>query len=388
MSGRRSHGEGGIRQRPDGRWEATIDLGVVDGKRRRKYLYGKTRREVARKLDDARGQVRGGGAPAPERLTVGVYLDTWLETVKKDAVGPRTYARNEEVIRLHLKPSLGHLKLKQLHGQDVLKLQKALRDRGLAPRTVLKVRSVLADALTDAKRQHLILNNPVEDVDPPRVEGDDSVEEEDEPRILDRSEARAFIEAVRGDRLEALYLVAMALGVRKGEALGLKWTDLDWDSGALRIRRQLQRIERGQGRRLLDTKTRAGRRNIYLPAFALATLQRHRERQDIERALAAGRWQDHGLIFPSTVGTPLEPRNLNRTWDALRRRLGLADLTLHGLRHSATSLYLALGVPPHVVQGIVGHADMRTTMQVYAHVTDDDRKSAARLLDAALISQN
>ena len=124
-----------------------------------------------------------------------------------------------------------------------------------------------------------------------------------------------------------------------------------------------------------------------LPEAALRKLREHQRRQDEDRLKAGARWQEMGLVFSSTIGTPMEPRNLNRAWYSLRRRIGIPDLKLHGLRHSATSLYLALGVPPHVVQAIIGHADPAVTMSVYAHVSDADRRQAARLMDRAILGE-
>jgi integrase len=373
---RRGHGEGHIHQRADGRWEARIDLGYAGGKRRRKSLYGDTRREVLQKLEQAKADLREGLDLPPARLTVETFLGQWLAEARS-ARGARTVERYATLVRLHILPRIGHIRLAQLRPQHVQRLQDELLAAGLAPRTVIKVRDVLSVACRRAERWRIIPRNPVPLVDPPRVR-------ESEERALSREEAQRFIEAIRGDRLEALYLVALALGVRRGEALGLRWADVDWKSGTLTVERQLQRVEHGGGRQLLDAKTRAGRRVIVLPEVAVRKLEEHRQRQDLERQEAGARWQETGHVFTSTVGTPIEPRNVNRAFDVLRSSLGLQELKLHGLRHSATSLYLALGVPPHVVQRIVGRADPRTTMRVYAHATDDDRRRAAELMDEAL----
>ena len=308
-----------------------------------------------------------------------MYLDQWLEQAAP-ARGARTMARYATVVRLDLKPRLGAIRLSQLGPQHVERLQRDLLAAGLAPRTVIKVRDVLSGALRQAERWRLIGRNPVQFVEPPRVADTES-------RVLDRAEAVRFIEAIRGDRLEALYLVAVALGIRRGEALGLRWEDVDWEHGTIRLRQQLQRVEHGGGRQLLDPKSRAGRRTIVLPEAALRKLREHQRRQDEDRLKAGARWQEMGLVFSSTIGTPMEPRNLNRAWYSLRRRIGIPDLKLHGLRHSATSLYLALGVPPHVVQAIIGHADPAVTMSVYAHVSDADRRQAARLMDRAILGE-
>lgn len=385
---RRGRKEGSIFKRADGRWSAQLDLGYAGGKRNRKVFYGHTRAEVSKKLDEARALVRDGLQIPAERYTVGQLISEWLDDTASDRAA-RTNERYRTMAELHVLPHVGHLRLRQFGPQDIENLQKTLRVAGLAPRTILKARTILSGALGRAERWRLIPRNPV-DLEPgPQVK-------KAVRRILSRTEARRFIDLVRGDRLEALYLVVIAMGVRRGEALGLRWRDVDWAEGSIEIVQQLQRIEHGGGRKLLETKTDAGQRKIYLPPIAVAKLIEHRDRQEVERAQAGEIWQDYGLVFASIYGTPMEPRNLNRSFAEVRKNLqadsqpgeplvmGIPDLTLHGLRHSATSLYLALGVPPHVVQSIIGHTDPAVTLGIYAHALNDDHRSAAALMDEAL----
>jgi integrase len=322
-----------------GTWTFAHDLPAGPGGKRRQFRAGgfATEREARKAMQESIAQVKRGTWVEDSRLTVGAYLDQWLEQAAP-ARGARTMARYATVVRLYLKPRLGAIRLSQLGPQHVERLQRDLLAAGLAPRTVIKVRDVLSGALRQAERWRLIGRNPVQFVDPPRVA-------ETESRVLDRAEAVRFIEAIRGDRLEALYLVAVALGIRRGEALGLRWEDVDWEHGTIRLRQQLQRVEHGGGRQLLDPKSRAGRRTIVLPEAALRKLREHQRRQDEYRLKAGARWQEMGLVFSSTIGTPMEPRNLNRAWYSLRRRIGIPDLKLHGLRHSATSCILPSACP-------------------------------------------
>lgn len=150
-------------------------------------------------------------------------------------------------------------------------------------------------------------------------------------------------------------------------------------------RLQLQRIQDRSGLRLLEPKY-SSRRVLYLPPFAIEKLREHQDRQNDEREVAGERWQENGLMFPNTYGAPMEPRNLQRDFTRLREEIGINELTLHGLRHSATSLYLAMGIQPHVVQAIMGHANPNITLAIYAHVQNDDLRKAARLMQSTLLS--
>lgn len=161
------------------------------------------------------------------------------------------------------------------------------------------------------------------------------------------------------------------------------WSDIDWERGTVTIRRQLQRLQDRTGLKLLEPKY-SSRRVLVLPPFVIDKLKEHQERQQTDRELAGEYWQEQGLVFPSLYGTPLDPRNLQRDFAKLRKAAGIPDLTLHGLRHSATSLYLALSIPPHVVQAIMGHADPNVTLAVYAHAHDEEHRKAAAAMGEAL----
>lgn len=195
-------------------------------------------------------------------------------------------------------------------------------------------------------------------------------------------QVRNLLAAAEGHRLHALYVVAATLGLRRGELLGLRWSDLDLDNGTATIGQTVQRA--GGELRLQDTKTEDSDSILPLPDWTWLALLDHQERQRRERDRLAEVWQDHGLVFPSEVGTPMEPRNLNRHFAGLREKAGCPDIRLHDLRHTVVSLLMELGVPPHVVQAIARHADVKITLKVYSHTSLDAMRQALGKLDGRL----
>jgi integrase len=298
MSSRRGHGEGTITQRRDGRWEARISLG--GGKR--KTLYGKTRKEARDRLLAAQRD-RENGSPVPDqRLKLGQYLDGWLEDAAKPAIRPLTYASYRSMVRLHIKPALGSRPLAKLGPSEVQEFLNHKHASGLSARTVQHLHAVLRRALGQALRWGLVPRNVAALATSPRVV-------RKEVSVWTPEQARAFLDGIDGHRLEGLYALALAIGVRQGEALGLKWEDLDLDGGTLTVRRQLQRID--SKLQLVEwTKTGRSRRTIAIPGFAVAALRQHRARQIEDRPLAGGKWrgEDWGLVFMTRTAPRSTPR--------------------------------------------------------------------------------
>ncbi len=373
---RRGHGEGTITQRKDGRWEAKIDLGYQDGKRKRKAFYGETRREVADQLKTALHTQQQGLPVAVERQIVGQFLTRWLEDSVRPTVRPKTYDSYAQLVRLYIGPALGHIQLGKLSPQDIQHLLNKLLKSGLSPRTVQYCHAILRISLGRAYKWSLVPRNVAQLVDPPRSR-------HYEMRSLSPEEARTFLNTVRGDRLEALYSVAIALGLRQGEALGLRWEDVDLDKSTLKVRYALQRID-GKPQ-LVEPKTARSRRTIVMPQVTVTALRAHRVRQLEERLACGTHWADSGLVFTSTIGTPLEPRNAFRLFQEALQRAGLPHIRFHDLRHTCASLLLAQGVHPRVVMETLGHSQISLTMDTYSHVIPALQRDAADRMNALLI---
>jgi integrase len=373
MSKRRGPGEGSIFKRADGRWVGQLDLGYVDtprGRRRRsRTVYGPTRGDVAERLTKLLREQHTGTLANDGRLTVGEFLIDWLAGKQ---VRPKTRASYQTWVMKHLIPSIGRIRLEKLQPQDVDSMVRAKLASGLTPQSVHHLRAVLRSALSQAVRYELASRNVAAISSPVNVP-------DHEMQVFTPDEARAFLEAVRGERLEALYSVVLALGLRQGEALGLRWEDVDLDGRRLIVANALQRVN-GQ-LTLVPPKTRRSRRTIELPDTAATALRAHKLRQLEERLLAGGRWKDTGHIFTTTIGTPLDGPSVTKAFQRLLANAGLPRLRFHDLRHSCATLLLVQGVPARVIMEILGHSSIALTMNTYSHVMPSLKREAADAMD-------
>ncbi len=371
---KRGQNEGSIYQRADGRWVGVASVGYKNGKRARTYVYAKTRAEVAPKLAAIVRDTQQGIAPVDGRLTTEAYLARWLAERVKATTAVRTLTAYTSVVNLYLVPTLGKKKLAKLTAVDVQRTTNTLLARNLSPTTVRHALNVLRIALGQAVRWGLIHRNVADLVEPPKAT-------RYEVHPLTTEQARELLEAIRGDRHEALYLVTMATGLRQGEAFGLRWDDVDLDTGTITVRHQLQRTNGTPT--LIPPKSTRSRRTIALPAFAVPALRAHRARQNAERLAAGARWQDWKLVFTNPTGRPLTP-NVTTAFARLLKAAGLPKQRFHDLRHLCASLMLAQGVHPRVVMEQLGHSQISVTMNTYSHVAPALQREAAERMDALL----
>ena len=376
MAKRRGHGEGAIYQRADGQWCSTVSLGTFDGKRKRKTVYGKTRREVVQKLKELHSQQQQGINIAPQRITVAQFLDQWLTQVIAPNRRPRTHESYSYMVRLHIVPYIGAHDLGKLTSAHVQQWLNTLSATGLSPRTAQYARGVLQRALNRAIKWNYISHNAALAAETPRGE-------RRTPIVLNEEQARRLLDVVRGHRHAVLYRFALSLGLRRGEVLGLQWSDIDFERKEIRIVRSLQR-EKGK-LALSAPKTVAGKRILPLPSTLAQVLEEHRQMQIEERVELGDAWEEHGFVFSSHTGTAMEPRNLVRHFKEVLKLAGLPEtMRFHDLRHSCATLLIAQGVNPRVVMEVLGHTKISTTMEIYAHVTLETRRIAADQLDALL----
>jgi integrase len=364
---KRANGEGTIWQKPDGRWCGATYAPTNKGGRKRVYVYGRTRAQAREKLTALQREVDRGVTIPAENWSVEGYLNHWLETVVKPNRMPKTHQGYEMAVRRHIIPVIGRKRLKSLSVTDVRKLMQSLHDKGLSTRMVQSVHAVLRNALENAMRDELVMRNVAKlvKVKTPTYEIG---------RGLTVEQARTLLRVSKRDRFHAAYVLAVYLGLRRAEVLGLRWKDIDLEAGWLQVTQTLQRVD-GE-LRFLPPKTRHSRRTVPLPRPCQDALRAQRAQQDRERLALGERWQDSGLVFTSSRGTPMEPDNLRRSWYALRVELGDPPPRFHDLRHTCVSLLLADGAPPHVVQQIVGHSAIDVTMSIYAHASLDEKRTA------------
>jgi integrase len=381
--GKRGNGEGSISRRKGGGWMAQYVVYPAEGNCKRKTIYGKTRAEVAKKLAKALSDRERGLVFDDKGLTVGEYLDSWLSDCVEPLVNDgkmeyNTLVRYAGIVRNHIKPALGHKKIKNLSRVEVRRLYNE-KSKRLSPRSVDYLHVTLQKALNQAMRDDLIPRN-VAAGERPRSSRQRSPKEAE---ALSQEQVRALLKAASGERNESLYIVAVHTGLRQGELLGLKWTDVDLDAGELRVRRSLKVTADGLG--FGPPKNKASRRSVPLNKTAVAALKAHRKRQNEER-LRTPEWVDNDLVFPNRAGKPMDHNNLyHREYKALLKEAGLAEqgITFHSLRHTFGTALFKIGEHPKIVQSLLGHASIVQTMDTYSHLLENIGGDAVGGLDEA-----
>lgn len=381
---RRGRGDGSVFKRADGRWVGVADLGRDSaGKRRRKVVYGESRREVEKALGVVLEKKDQGAAETGPRQTVATWLETWLTTWARPSVRPKTYLSYEWLMRQHAIPRIGRVRLDRLTPEHVQQLLTAAAEAGLSPRSCHHLRAVLRTALNRAIRAGHISRNVAALADPPRLGKARRI-------FLDKDGAAQLLAAAAGHPDETLIRLALGLGLRMGEALGLRWSDVDLEAGRLTVNHALQRVRHERRGKvsweyeLVPPKSATSQRELLVPAPILAALRAHKARQT-ERRLAKGhRWQDMDLVFCGEFGTPLDGSAATKRFQQLLVEAGMPRMRFHDLRHSCASLLLAEGVALRVIQDVLGHSTYQLTANTYSHVADALKRDAADAMTRAL----
>lgn len=384
---KRGQGEDSIYREGD-RWRGQASLGRgPDGKRRRATVSGRTKAEVVSKLREVHRAHAAGVSNPTERMSVGDFFDLWITglTTRLEQNTSMDYA---DTVRLHLRPALGHKRLNELSVADANALWASKLKQGYKPNSVRIMRAVLRSALRHAEKEGILVRNVAALSDPPKLSHEDG-------RALTINQARQLLSTAAGDRLESLYLVALIFGLRRGEALGLAWDDVDLDHQAVLVRRQLVRVRLSPDERalvgrstrleLLDLKTRKSRRRLHLSDELVQSLVEHRGRQKAERATADEAWTETGMVFTTAIGSSIDPANYSHLFIKLCEDAGLGKWHLHELRHSAASIMLAQGTPLHVVSEVLGHSSVSITKDVYGHLIGGEKQAATEAISGLLV---
>jgi len=363
---RRGRGEGAVYQRADGYW---CGVHQIDYKRRK--VYGKTKAEVLAKLDRIR---HSNDRQEYEKLTLGVYLDDWLSKVVEGAVRDSTHALYSSIVKTHLKPRLGSMRVRNITSDHISKMLSDMERAGASPRVRQMALSVLSNALRKAKRQKIVSTNECEDVARPRGR-------RNEIHVLNDEQIIALLEAARGDRLYPLYALALSTGMRVGELLGLQWVDVDDELRVIHVRRQLVRrpiTDDSRSTELADPKTSLGRRRIELSETVVKTLMAHKDRMGDE-----GHADLRSHVFCTAAGKPLHYNNLiNRSFLPLLEKAKLPRMRFHNLRHTHASQLLRTGEHIKVVSERLGHSSAAFTLVVYSHLLPSMQREAANHINA------
>lgn len=375
---KRANGEGSLYQRKDGRWVAAISL--ENGKR--KYLYHHTQAQAMVALQHANHSKLQGTLKQTRDETLETFLLNWLHTCIQPRIRERTYQSYHDLITKHLLPTLGHVKVHKLTAGHIQKLYDLKRHENYAPQTIRNIGLLLRRALDEACHRQYLFHNVCRTVTLPKVPKANSM------RSLTIEQAKDFLAAVKGNPLEALYVLALTTGMRQGELLALKWDDIDLIHGNIQVRHTLARIPR-QGMVLSEPKTPSGRRCINLTTIALEALKQHFLQQEQAKREAGAAWKNHQWVFCNGEGNPLDGANLlRRSFRPLLKQANLPAIRFHDLRHSTATLLLALGTHPKIVQELLGYSQICMTLDIYSHVLPTLQERVMAHLNTLLTAQD
>jgi integrase len=368
----------------DGRYYVVHDV-FVDGKRKRKWTpAGATQAEADDKLTEVMGAVKRGVYVNATRVTVEKFLiEQWLPAARA-TVKPSTAELYATIIDIYVVPHIGGVRLQELRGSHLNRLYATLSTTGsrsrkpLAPKTIRNVHTLLHRACRDAVRWELVARNVTESADPPKVPA---------PAVAHWSAdtVRAFLGSCEADRLFPLWHTIATTGLRRGEALALRWADLELDHGRASISRTLSWVNKTSS--FTEPKTAKSRRVVPLPTETVAVLREHRKRQLRERLAAAEVYVDSGLVFAQEDGTPLPPKRISKAFGRAVERSGLPALTVHGLRHTFATVALGAGVQTKLVSDVLGHSSSSITADIYSHATEPMTRYASDQVAAALFGR-
>lgn len=373
---------GHVRRRGARSWELKYDVEAAPaGQRRIRYVSFKgTKRDAELELARLVAQEAGGEGVDPSKATLTDFLDRWERDWAGLNVSPKTFERYSELLRRHVKPHIGQVRVQKLRPVVLADLYaKLIRETGLAARTVGHVHRVTRRALGHAVQWGVIRSNPADNVSPPPVEPT-------EVQILRSNDVQTILERLRDRRGRLLYTVALTVlstGLRRGELCALRWSDLNLDTGKLSVERSLEQT-RQHGLRFKSPKTRHGRRTISLPAAAVSELRAHRKAQlEMRLRLGQGKVPDDALAFANWDGQIRNPDALSKEWAGGMKQIGMPHITLHALRHTHASQLIAEGLDILTISRRLGHGSPTITLGVYGHLFANTDERAAQIMEAA-----
>lgn len=389
MAKRRGNGEGSITYRKkDKRWQGYVTVGYDPEKQqpKKQYFYGKTRREVQERINEALGKVQAGTYREPSKLTMAEWLTTWLNEYMKPSLRPTTWESYQVQVEKHISPALGLLRLNQLQTSHLQKLYNDKlsggradgKEGGLSPKSVRYIHTVIHAALEQAKKEGKITINPADAVRLPSLQ-------QKEIQCLDTEGVKKFLTAARETKYFPAYYLVLNTGLRRGELLGLRWKDVDLKAGTAAVNQGLVRTKAGLV--FQEPKTKLSTRTIGISPQVVSVLKEHKKRQN-EGRLAAGEAYNRelDLVFCNELGQPLCPRGFTRHYERLLKKAGLPKISFHALRHTFATLSIQEGVSARAVQEALGHHKVAFTLDVYSSVTSKMKKEATDKIGNLLAS--
>lgn len=381
MARKRGNGEGTIYKRSDGKWAGQVTVGRnVNGSPKRRAVYGKSRKEVADKIAEILSDIKAGDYIEPNKITLSEWLDTWMEEYKTVSIKATTYDSYATNIRVHIKPTIGYVRLSELSVSNIQGLINSLHRQGKSSALIRKIKNILKGALDQAIMNGLISRNVTQGVMLPK-------HVQKEIRWFTIEEERRFLSAAKKSRFEVAFKLDLVSGLRLGELIGLSWDCVDFNKGMLTIKQTIVRVksreEKGKNLYLISptTKTDKSRRIVPIPKSAVTMLKEHKKKQDAEKKLAGELYDDNNLVFCTALGNRLIPRNVGRAFTGIAKKAGIEGASVHSLRHTYATRLFENGVAAKTVSELLGHTDVAHTLNVYTHVANRIKEDAIQFLD-------
>jgi integrase len=306
------------------------------------------------------------------------FFERWLESAVKQRIRTRSYDLYKQRVHSYILPEIGKKRLAEVRPEDIQNFYAKLQKHGLRASTIRHIRGILSNAFKQAVRWQLLRQNPVAMTDPPMMT-------RSEMAALDRDQARLFLQAAEGERYYPVYALMLATGCRPGEVFGLKWSDIDWQAGTVTIRRALYWLRQGRGWEITEPKTDRSKRTIPLSVSVVKTLQAWKRSQAEDRLRAGSEWKNLDLVFTKLVGVPLDLETIRDPFKAILKRAGLpTSIRIYDLRHSCATILMAEGENPKVVSERLGHSSVKTTLDLYSHVSPGMQNEASKKLEKAI----
>lgn len=390
MPRKKSNGEGTVYKRPDGRWCGQVSYGKdsISGNVKRQTFYGSTKAEVLAKMDEAKHDISLGIFVEPSKLKFGDWFTFWLDEFKKNAVKESTYSYYKTIGRLYIIPDIGEILLQELNTETIQKKINEYHKQSKSASIIKTIKILIYSSLKQAVKNGRLNRNPAENIVLPK-------QNKRQISILTVKEQKQFINALEGDRLRALYLLAIGTGIREGELLALRWENVNLESGTISIVETLTRIkdynaDAKKKTKLVvqEPKTKASIRNVPIPDSVLAEIKNHRKQQLQERLKAGEAYIDNDLVFCNEVGQPIEPSYLRVMYYRILEKAKIERKNFHTLRHTFASRMLESNVQGKVVQELLGHGSISMTLDIYSHLLPETKKNSIQQIDHLLKQTN
>ncbi|MBP3930138.1 MAG: site-specific integrase [Peptostreptococcaceae bacterium] len=386
MANKRANGEGtivkNIRNGVQKGWRASITIGRdANGKLKRKEFTGKTQSDVKKKLEEYKKEMLLGTVSNDDKITVSEWYYTWLFDYRIKDLKPKSFEKYEGIYRNYIKDSeLGKVKLKDLRTTHIQRYYNKLQNHdNKPPSTIRGINTRLKPCLGEAEKQGYINKNYCKMVTLPKNNATKDIQ------VLSQTDQQRFIEAIKGHKLEMLFLIALSTGLRLGELLGLKWSDIDFNTGMLTVNRTLSRVKNQDTGKyeVIEQipKTKNSNRVIPIPSNILTKLKDHKKIQSKQRLFVGEAYINNNYVFTDDIGNPIDDKRPGRNLKSILTKLDINPIKFHALRHTYATRLFEANVPPKTVQVLMGHYDISITMDIYTHVMEDTKLEAVEKLN-------